>query len=67
MEDKEIFELNKAIRKYKGENTFLTSLQKTFKKNSKYQVYFEYNGRKYKRLSDRQYEVVKSIFAKMDE
>tara|TARA_R110000772_G_scaffold2410_4_gene8497 strand:- start:7488 stop:7673 length:186 start_codon:yes stop_codon:yes gene_type:complete len=59
MEEEEIFELNKDIRTYEGSNTFIVSLQKNLK--GKLTTYFEYNNRKYKRLSDRQYEIAKSI------
>jgi hypothetical protein len=59
MEEQEIFELNKEIRSYDGHNTFMTSLQKNLK--GKLSKYFEYNGKKMKRLSDRQYNIAKSI------
>ena len=64
MLEQEIFELNKKIRGYDGSNTFIISLQKNLK--GKLSSYFEYNGRKMKRLSDRQYSVAKSILEDED-
>jgi hypothetical protein len=52
--------LNKEIRKYKGDNSFMLSIQKGLK-NSRNS--YEMNGRKYKILSDKQYEAVKSILS----
>tara|TARA_R110000772_G_scaffold47449_5_gene108531 strand:- start:3671 stop:3859 length:189 start_codon:yes stop_codon:yes gene_type:complete len=59
MEEQEIFELNKEIRSYDGSNSFIVSLQKNLK--GKLSKYYEYNGRKLKRLSDKQYDAAKSI------
>ena len=59
MEEDEIYELNKEIKQYDGGNTFIHSLQKNLK--GKVSEYYEYNGRKMKRLSDRQYSIAKSI------
>lgn len=59
MNEEKILELNKKIRGYDGDNPFIISLQRNLK--SKYTKTFEYNNRKYKRLSDRQYEVAKTI------
>jgi len=50
--------LNKKIRKYDGDNSFMLSLQKGLR-NSRNT--YEMNGRKYKILSDKQYSAVKSI------
>lgn len=55
----QINEMNQKIRKYDGDNSFILSLQKNLK--GKLSKYFEYNGRKMKRLSDRQYSIAKSI------
>ena len=55
----EKIEMNKLIRKYDGNNSFLLSLQKTLK-TSKYLSKEEHNGREVKVLSDKQYEAAKS-------
>jgi hypothetical protein len=55
----EKIELNKQIRKYEGNNSFIISLQKTLK-TSKYLSKEEHNGRSVKVLSEKQYEAVKS-------
>ncbi len=51
--------LNKLIRKYDSINTFIISLQKTLKSNYIHKV--EYNGKSVKLLTDKQYEIAKSI------
>lgn len=53
-------ELNKKIRSYDGANTFILSLQKQLKTNTKL-VREDFNGRPTKVLSDRQYDVAKSL------
>jgi hypothetical protein len=55
MELNEKIELNKQIRSYKGDNSFVLSLQKQLKTN-KYLTKVEYNGREVKILSDKQYQ-----------
>jgi hypothetical protein len=55
MELNEKIELNKQIRQYKGDNSFVLSLQKQLKTN-KYLTKVEYNGREVKILSDKQYQ-----------
>ena len=60
MELKEKIELNKQIRSYKGENSFVLSLQKQLK-TSKYLDNVELNGRMVKILSEKQYLAAKSI------
>lgn len=55
MELNEKLELNKQIRSYKGDNSFVLSLQKQLKTN-KYLTKVEYNGRELKILSDKQYQ-----------
>jgi len=60
MELKEKIELNKQIRSYKGENSFVLSLQKQLK-TSKYLDKVELNGRMVKILSEKQYLAAKSI------
>lgn len=55
----EKIEMNKLIRKYEGNNSFVISLQKTLK-TSKYLSKEEYNGRAVKVLSEKQYEAAKS-------
>ena len=59
MEIKDIIELNKKIRSYDGSNTFILSLQKQLKSNKSKKV--EVDGKTIKTLSERQYEVAKSI------
>lgn len=51
--------MNKLIRKYEGNNSFVLSLQKTLK-TSKYLSKEEHNGRAVKVLSEKQYEAAKS-------
>jgi hypothetical protein len=51
--------MNKLIRKYEGNNSFVLSLQKTLK-TSKYLSKEEHNGREVKVLSEKQYEAAKS-------
>ena len=53
-------ELNKKIRNYDGYNTFVISLQKQLKTNTKL-VKENFNGKPTKILSDRQYSVAKSL------
>ena len=55
MDLNEKIELNKQIRSYKGDNSFVLSLQKQLKTN-KYLTKVEYNGRELKILSDKQYQ-----------
>lgn len=59
MELEEKLELNKQIRSYKGDNSFILSLQKQLK-TSKYLERIEVGKRKVKVLSDKQYEAAKS-------
>jgi hypothetical protein len=51
-------ELNKAIRKYTGENQFLLSLKKSLA--SKYCKKETLGNKEYKVLSDKQYDAAKS-------
>ena len=60
MEIKEKVELNKKIRVYDGQNSFVLSLQKQLKTNTKL-VKEDFNGRPTKVLSDKQYLVAKSL------
>lgn len=53
-------EVNKKIRAYDGDNSFLISLQKQLKTN-KYLSKEELGKRMIKVLSDKQYEAAKSI------
>lgn len=53
-------ELNKRIKDYDGTNTFLISLQKQLKTNTKL-TKEEFNGKNVKVLSDRQYSVANSL------
>jgi len=60
MEIEEKIKLNKEIRSYKGENSFVISLQKQLK-SSKHIERVEFGKRKVKILSDKQYEAVKPL------
>ena len=60
MEIVEKVDLNKKIRAYEGINSFLVSLQKQLKTNTKL-TKVEFNGKNVKILSDRQYSVAKSL------
>jgi predicted transcriptional regulator with HTH domain len=60
MEISEKVELNKKIRSYGGENSFVISLQKQLKTN-KYLKKEEFGKKMVKVLSDRQYEAAISI------
>jgi hypothetical protein len=60
MEIKEKLELNKRIRSYDGENSFIISLQKQLKTN-KYLDKVEVGGKSLKILSDKQYSYAKDI------
>lgn len=59
MELQEKLELNKQIRSYKGDNSFILSLQKQLK-TSKYLEKVEVGKRMVKILSDKQYEAAKT-------
>lgn len=56
MNIQEKLELNKLIKVYNGNNSFMLSLQKQLK-TSKFIQKIEYNGKMVKILSDKQYEV----------
>jgi predicted transcriptional regulator with HTH domain len=60
METSEKIELNKKIKSYNGDNSFIVSLQKQLKTN-KYLKKEEFGKKMVKVLSDRQYEAVVSI------
>lgn len=60
METSEKIELNKKIRAYEGDNSFIQSLKKSLQ--SKWCQKVEVGNRKVKILSDKQYEAAKSIF-----
>ncbi len=62
MELSEKIEINKKLRSYKGDNSFVLSLQKQLK-TSKYLQKVEFGGRMVKILSDKQYESAKSALA----
>ena len=53
----EKIELNKQIRQYKGDNSFVLSIQKQLK-TSKYLNKVEFGNRQVKILSDKQYEAI---------
>jgi hypothetical protein len=61
MELHEKLELNKKIRKYEGDNSFLLSLKKNLA--SKWCNKIEVDGKNHKVLSDKQYSVAKSLFS----
>lgn len=56
MNIEEKVEINKKIRSYDGDNTFIKSLQKQLKTNTKL-AKEEFKGKNVKILSDRQYSV----------
>jgi hypothetical protein len=62
MELAEKIEINKKLRSYKGDNSFVLSLQKQLK-TSKYLQKVEFGGRMVKILSDKQYESAKSTLS----
>jgi hypothetical protein len=59
MEISEKLELNKKIRSYTGENSFILSLKKNLA--SKWCNKVEVEGKSNKVLSDKQYEVAKDL------
>lgn len=59
MELEEKIQLNKQIRAYQGDNSFILSLQKQLK-TSKYLERVEVGNRKIKILSEKQYQAAKS-------
>jgi hypothetical protein len=60
MEINEKVELNKKIKSYDGTNSFLVSLQKQLKTNTKLNKE-DFTGRQVKVLSDKQYSVAESL------
>ena len=62
METSEKIEINKKLRSYDGDNTFVLSLQKQLK-TSRYLQKIEVNGRSIKVLSDKQYESAKTALS----
>lgn len=60
MELQEKLELNKKIRKYEGENSFLISLKKNLA--SKWCNKIEVDGKSHKVLSDKQYKIAGELF-----
>lgn len=63
MENIEKIELNKRIKKYEGDNSFILSLQKQLK-TSKYLEKVEIEGKSIKILSNKQYEAANGILNK---
>lgn len=63
MEIEKKIEINKVIRGYKGNNSFILSLQKQLKTN-KFLDKVENKGRLIKIFSDKQYDVAISILSK---
>jgi hypothetical protein len=62
METSEKIEINKKLRSYDGDNSFVLSLQKQLK-TSRYLQKIEVNGRSIKFLSDKQYESAKTALS----
>jgi hypothetical protein len=62
METSEKIEINKKLRSYDGDNSFVLSLQKQLK-TSRYLNKIEVNGRSIKVLSDKQYEAAKTALS----
>lgn len=58
MELEEKLQINKLLRKYSGSNNFLNSLKKTL--SGKWCQKVEVGGKKFKILSDKQYEAAKT-------
>ena len=55
----EMIDLNKKIRNYDGQNTFINSLKKHLSSTRVTKI--SHNGRNIKILSNKQYEVAKSL------
>jgi hypothetical protein len=53
----EKIEINKQVRSYKGDNSFVLSIQKQLK-TSKYLTKVDFGNRQIKILSDKQYEAI---------
>jgi hypothetical protein len=62
METSEKIEINKKLRSYDGDNSFVLSLQRQLK-TSRYLNKIEVNGRSIKVLSDKQYESAKTALS----
>lgn len=62
MDTAEKLDLNKLIRGYNGDNTFIISLQKQLK-TSKYLKKIQVGNKEVKVLSDKQYEAAKAALA----
>lgn len=60
MEINEKVELNKKIKSYDGTNSFLLSLQKQLRTNTKLNKE-DFKGRQVKVLSDKQYSVAEGL------
>lgn len=60
MDITEKVDLNKQIKSYDGTNSFLVSLKKQLKTNTKL-TKVDFNGKNVKILSDRQYTVAKNL------
>jgi hypothetical protein len=60
MEIEEKLELNKKIRKYDGDNSFLLSTKKQLI-SSKYLQKVEFGNKTFKILTDKQYQVAKEL------
>jgi hypothetical protein len=60
MEINEKVELNKKIKSYDGTNSFLVSLQKQLKTNTKLNKE-DFKGRQVKVLSEKQYKVAENL------
>lgn len=60
MDIKEKLEFNKLIRAYKGDNSFILSLQKQIK-SSKYLEKVEVGNKMIKIFSDKQYQAASNI------
>ena len=60
MENSEKLAINKSITSYNGKNTFIIALKGSL--SSRYCGKMMIGEKKYKCLSDKQYEVAKSIF-----
>lgn len=62
MDIEEKISLNKQIRSYEGDNSFIISLKKQLK-TSKYLKKIDYNGKSVKTFTDKQYNICKTILS----
>jgi len=59
MSIEEKIELNKRVRRYEGDNSFLVSVTKYLKTTKNF--FLDSNGKKHKELSEKQYKAVSEM------